>query len=705
MQATISSSADFYLQEKIAESALQIVKGPIEIRVERQAEAGRRIYRVQVASLSRRESAEELRRKLAAESGAPAVVHLSAGGLFQVRVGEFATREEAQRFAAGTLRRSGYDDAFVVEEAAGGTTGEPVLALRGTQNLFRVHRGGFLFFPASATDFLRLDGKAYRGILDFMLDKNGRMTVVNQLGMEDYLLGVVPAEMSPAVYPEPAALAAQAIAARTYALKNMGRYRAEGYDLTNDIRTQVYGGVAAERAPASEAVRSTFGLAVYYQDQLIDAMYTSTCGGRTEDFAAVFDAPPVPYLVGVLCAVESESAESTANIRGSHALDRLVTAGDGRIANREIELALLLGIAPAEAAAPEFLERPAEESELRDWVESTRRAARRGQAPGRRDAPDIASHAGFMRYAAEAIVGPQELERSVSRADAAYYLANLKDGAAVPGPARAAIAFFLQKGLWLSFPDNSVRPEEPILRKDALALLVRILLYVRPETLSSALLADIVAPAAGSLAGPALALKWGNKSQTIAAAREVRLFQRSGERSVPADGLLLIGNERLSIHLDPDGRIDFLEVVLNPTGAASDRFSPLASWQIEIPRAQVAEKLRPLAPEIGDLRNLEPARIGTSGRVVQLRLVGTRRAAVVNGYKARNALGLRDTLYTIRRSMDPSGEVASFTFDGRGYGHGVGLCQVGAFGMARAGRNYEEILKTYYTGVEIRKAY
>ena len=78
---------------------------------------------------------------------------------------------------------------------------------------------------------------------------------------------------------------------------------------------------------------------------------------------------------------------------------------------------------------------------------------------------------------------------------------------------------------------------------------------------------------------------------------------------------------------------------------------------------------------------------------------------MLNGYKVRGALGLRDTLYTLTRKHNPDGSVASFTFRGRGYGHGIGLCQTGAFGMAKAGKNYEEILKTYYTGVEIKKAY
>jgi stage II sporulation protein D len=705
-EINISAASRFYLQEKIPEAAQQIVLGPVEIRVESGAGRQTRVYRAQTASLSRKEAAEELRRKLATEFDAPAFVRQASADRFQVRIGEFESRQEAQRFVAGPLRNAGYTDAFVVEETGAAERGEPSLALRGPHSLFRLNRAGYLFFPANDGDFLRLDGKAYRGALDIALGRNGSMTVVNQLGVEEYLLGVVAAEMSPSTYPAPAALAAQAIAARTYALKNVGRYRSEGYDLTNDARTQVYGGVASERELASLAVRNTFGLAVYYQGQLIDAMYTSTCGGRTEDFAAVFDASPVPYLVSVLCAVESEAAESSAaSLRGSHALDRLVVSSDGRIANREIELAQLFGMVAGGSLALEYLDQPAKESEIRDWVESTRRAARRNQAPVQEEGQEITSHAGFIRYAAEAIFGAQELSRSISKADAAYYLANLKDGGVVPDSVRVALAFLIQKGLWLAYPDNRARPEEPILRKDALPLLVRSLLFIRPDLLSSAVMVNLVIPLPGSEAGPTLSLKWGSKSQTIPVAREVRLFQRGGERSTPTDSLLLIGSEKLSFRVNKEGQIDFLEAGLNPAGAASDRFSPVATWRTDLSRSQVFEKLRPLAPGVGELRDLEPARLGNSGRVVQLRVIGSRGSAVLNGYRVRNVLGLRDTLYTIKRARGPDGEIESFTFDGRGYGHGVGLCQVGAFGMARAGRSYEDILKTYYSGVEISRAY
>ena len=66
---------------------------------------------------------------------------------------------------------------------------------------------------------------------------------------------------------------------------------------------------------------------------------------------------------------------------------------------------------------------------------------------------------------------------------------------------------------------------------------------------------------------------------------------------------------------------------------------------------------------------------------------------------------LKDTLFTLERHFNADGDIESFTFHGRGWGHGIGLCQVGAFGMARSGSSYEEILKHYYRGVELGVAY
>jgi len=128
--------------------------------------------------------------------------------------------------------------------------------------------------------------------------------LVNELNMESYLLGVVPVEMGPAAFPELEALKAQAVAARTYAVAHLGDHDAEGYDLCATPACQAYWGVGSEHSLSTRAVRETAGIIATYEGQPIDAMYTSTCGGHTEDAAVLFPDRAQPYLRGVACRWE-----------------------------------------------------------------------------------------------------------------------------------------------------------------------------------------------------------------------------------------------------------------------------------------------------------------------------------------------------------------------------------------------------------------
>jgi stage II sporulation protein D len=703
----IAAAGEFYLVEKIPEAPRRAVRGEVRVRLERPLYESGETYRVQVASLSNQEAAENLSRRLGEQFSAPVVVQKNAAsGTNQVRIGRFASRGEAQEFAAGPLAAAGYREFLIVREAGEPVRGEPVLALRGPENLYRVSGAGYLLLAGSNGDFLRLNGKPYRGSLDLSLSSSGRLTVVNQLGVEEYLLGVVPAELSPVAYPEAAALAAQAIAARTYALKNMGRFRAEGFDLSDDVRTQVYGGVSLEKEASSDAVRQTSGIAIYYGGSLIEAMYTSTCGGRTEDIANVFDTAPVPYLTSVACTVESSPAETPgATVEGNHDLGPVRFSDEGIPVNRELELARVLGLTSPGTLTQDFLDGVPGEAEIKGWIEKARLLA--GKTDTEAAVPDtrLSERAGFIRYAAERFFGVREIERRVSTADAAYYAHNFSDGPAIPAAVQRVLAYLIQRRLWQPFPDNSVRPDQPIRRGDALALLVRWITNARPEVLKTGVCVEPGYEIGGPQGKRLLAIKRGSRTERLALAQDLRLFKAAGGRSMPVSRLRVIGNEKLAFHQAPNGEIDFLEVELSLTGASSDRFSPVATWQVTFTRAVIAEKLRSLAANAGEIRDLKPARLGNSGRVVQLEIIGSRGSVVVNGYRVRGALGLKDTLYTLSRTMADDGSVASFTFDGRGWGHGIGLCQTGAVGMARAGRSAEEILKTYYQGVELRRAY
>jgi stage II sporulation protein D len=141
----------------------------------------------------------------------------------------------------------------------------------------------------------------YRGKLNVSSD--GKLVqVIDTLGLEAYLKGVVPAEM-PSAWP-PEALKAQAVAARSYALANMTTGRA--FDLYSDTRSQVFGGVKVENAATSAAVDATKGQVVLYKGKVADTLFFSTSGGRTAS-ALESTGLNVPYLVPVADPYDSAS--------------------------------------------------------------------------------------------------------------------------------------------------------------------------------------------------------------------------------------------------------------------------------------------------------------------------------------------------------------------------------------------------------------
>ena len=147
---------------------------------------------------------------------------------------------------------------------------------------------------------IEIENRTYRGAIEVFGNSRNSFTVVNDLPLEEYLLGVVPNELSPGTYGQLEALKAQAVAARTYVLRNMGQYKSEGYDICATDACQVYFGAGTEDPLASRAVTETHAVIATYDDKPINALYSSTCGGRTENAENIFDEK-VPYLVSTIC--------------------------------------------------------------------------------------------------------------------------------------------------------------------------------------------------------------------------------------------------------------------------------------------------------------------------------------------------------------------------------------------------------------------
>jgi stage II sporulation protein D len=172
------------------------------------------------------------------------------------------------------------------------TDGTVLLADDGAEG--RYERLSFASLAPAA--LLTVDGRAYRGTLEAFVRRGG-ITVVNQVPVEAYVAGVVNAEMGRRAANERAALEAQAIVSRTYALKNRGRFVAEGYDVEAGVADQAYGGVAAETDLGRAAVRATAGVVLTWHGDLITPFFHSTCGGRTADPTEAFvSVARVPYL-------------------------------------------------------------------------------------------------------------------------------------------------------------------------------------------------------------------------------------------------------------------------------------------------------------------------------------------------------------------------------------------------------------------------
>jgi stage II sporulation protein D len=136
----------------------------------------------------------------------------------------------------------------------------------------------------------------YRGSLQFSPDGNGGVQTVDAVGLDDYVRGVVAAEM-PSSWAT-AALEAQTIAARTYAITTT--VGGPGYDLYSDTRSQMYGGVSAETAATDAAVAATSGQIVTYAGQPAVTYFFASSGGHTESIQNVWTgATPEPWLRGV----------------------------------------------------------------------------------------------------------------------------------------------------------------------------------------------------------------------------------------------------------------------------------------------------------------------------------------------------------------------------------------------------------------------
>jgi stage II sporulation protein D len=217
------------------------------------------------------------------------------------------------------------------------------VALRDTRTgRMRAHLHGTVRVTGGASVQLRGTAKNsranrdYRGVLRLVRDGRS-IAVVDDVSLEQYLWGVVPAE-SPPSWPA-AALQAQAVAARSYALRSLKP--TAPFDVLPNTSSQVYGGVEEETAPTTAAVNAMKGLVVKYQGAVAITYFSASSGGRTAPVEEGFPgAAPVPYLVAVDDAHDDLGPyhDWTVTLSDKAAAKRLGDALSGRLQDLAVTL-------------------------------------------------------------------------------------------------------------------------------------------------------------------------------------------------------------------------------------------------------------------------------------------------------------------------------------------------------------------------------
>jgi stage II sporulation protein D len=180
------------------------------------------------------------------------------------------------------------------------------------------------------------------------------------------------------------------------------------------------------------------------------------------------------------------------------------------------------------------------------------------------------------------------------------------------------------------------------------------------------------------------------------------IYQRVGDERLALSQGSWIGGELMDFRA-VDGAIQMLVYRNNFANPAADRYSRVALWQVHKTLQELDLAFGSL--KIGGLQDIRVVERGPSERPVKTEIVGSSGRASVGALRLRSLLGLRDSLFSFDIERNARGEIIGMMFFGRGWGHGVGMCQVGAYGMALDGATYDQILKTYYHGIALNKLY
>ena len=623
-------------------------------------------YRIRVGGDMSATAAAEVMRRLRELGEQPEKIFVPDGASWKVLTGHFEKAEDTEQILQ-KLSGNGFAELWVSTEHLPGKPrkGRALYAVTERYERRALPSEGVLF--RSNAGLVQIFGKGrYRGTVEFFPNGDGRLTVVNQVALEDYVRGVVPREMGANEYPNVEALKAQAVAARTYVVANRGKRKNAGFDLLDTPLDQVYGGVDGEQPLADRAAAETAGLIATHNGLPIQALFTADSGGATVDNSFVFGGPQ-PYLKGV-----SNYPDKPVTLSFKGAVD---PGTDQSWLNLELLRLAAFGIILPDVLTSERMEQPLRSGDLSEPM--ARLTQRLGlPAPERPVAKDLQLYLWMART-----LGFDRVVEGMERAqDADYFV-----GSVVAKPADRPLATFLaRRGIVTSAMWNG----QPTLR-DGLTALSRMWLELEaPELAEGTLLRDgtVRRKVPGAVPEPLpltnfLFLAEESVGGQLRLVSEAHVQVGDRVKWMPREG----GSRLLIRRLDPDG-------------AAWDRYNPTAHWKVELKDSELLAKVKSRVGASG-IRALELEH-NEHGRVLKLTVRDTRGVGhEFTGMRIRALLGLKDNVF--RYLTVGTGDKKRWIFYGRGWGHAVGMDQTGAYGMALEGYTYDQILKRYYRGIEI----
>jgi stage II sporulation protein D len=602
-------------------------------------------------------------------------------GIYQVIVGDFRTRGDALSFVRD-LNEIGVKDTWILQEEVTEDESKPLWILVNDEMKTLSDDTVLYFIPSTKQSYLSFKGRDYRGIFILRASRKG-VVLVNVLNFEDYLRSVVPSELSPYNFKELEAHKAQAVAARTYATKNLKQNDDLGFDLCDTPKSQFYKGLNAEHPLSSQAIEETRGEVALYRGRLIDALYTSTCGGMTENVEAVFQGPALPYLRSTECVYEEQkewALESQNQI--------LPVYINGNNISLEIASLLSLGVISRQID-PVYYGVEVSFEEAAHWLKNIMSIMGKIEQDFR-DKPVTLTHLTFANLVVETLGWQEKIDNLMLKSEKEFIL---KDVGEWNGELGSSLAYFLQEGIFPTFTDAS-EMERTLTRGEVVHYLWRII-HRHPDVTHFGIFKELKD-------GKVCIEEDTVEKERVLSPSFFLVKSHNGDSSILSN-VNLLGGEEIT-WIEKDSSIQLLTILYPPYSNVLDRSSALHSWEVRVSKEDLEQRINEYYP-VGQVQDLVVEKRGDSKRVVALSIKGDVAQVVVKGLRIRRVLGLREMLFVIDREYEETGELSHYVFNGRGWGHGVGLCQVGAYGMAVAGADYKEILNKYYQGIKITKIY